>query len=73
MVILGISLHICLFTSVLGSLLCLIYINHLQKNSNLRVLNFADDTLLYKTVNKNTYKQDNTDLNVQLKKFQIGK
>ena len=35
--------------SVLGPLLFLIHINDLQNNTSLKVLNFADDTLLYKT------------------------
>ena len=38
--------------SVLGPLLFLIHINDLQNNTNLKVLNFADDTLLYKTLKK---------------------
>ena len=35
--------------SVLGPLLFLIHINELQNNTNLKVLNFADDILLYTT------------------------
>lgn len=52
--------------SVLGPLLFLIYINNLQNNTTLKVLNFADDTLLYTTLKKNTYKRDNAYLNTEL-------
>ena len=38
--------------SVLGPLLFLIHINELQNNTNLKVLNFADDILLYTTFKK---------------------
>ena len=41
--------------SVLGPLLFLILINDLQNNTSLGVLNFADDTMLYKTFTKTTY------------------
>ena len=51
---------------VLGPLLFLVYINNLQNNTTLKVLNFADDTLLYTTLKKNTYQQDNIYLNSQL-------
>ena len=44
--------------SVLGPLLFLIHINDLQNNTSLRVLNFADDTMLYKTFTKTTYLND---------------
>ena len=54
--------------SVLGPLLFLIHINDLQNNTNLKVINFADDTLLYKTFNKNTYLQDSDNLNFELQK-----
>ena len=40
-----------------------IYINDLQNNINLKVFNFADDTLLYSTFSKTTYKKDITKLN----------
>ena len=52
--------------SVLGPLLFLIYIYNLQNNTTLKVLNFADDTLLYTTLKKNTYKRDNAYLNTEL-------
>ena len=38
--------------SVLGPLLFLVHINDLQNNTNLKILNFADDTLLYRTFEK---------------------
>ena len=52
--------------SVLGPLLFLIYINNLQNKTNLKVLNFTDDLLLYTTFKKKTYKRDNAYLNSQL-------
>ena len=58
--------------SVLVPLLFLLHNNDLQNNTNLRVLNFADDTLLYTTVNKTTYKKEITNLNVEIRKFRIG-
>ena len=45
--------------SILGPLLFIIHLNDLQNNTSLSVLNFADDTLLYKTLTKNTYLNDN--------------
>ena len=53
--------------SVLGPLLFLIYINDLHNNS-LSVLNFADDTMLYKTFTKNTHLNYSKMLNTELKK-----
>ena len=53
--------------SVLGPLFFLVYINNLQNNTTLNVINFADDRLLYTTFKKNTYKRDNEYLNSQLK------
>ena len=53
--------------SVLGPLFFLVYINNLQNNTTLKIINFADDTLLYTTFKKNTYKKDNEYLNSQLK------
>ena len=44
--------------SALGPLLFLIHINDLKNNTSLRVLNFADNTLLYKTLKNNTYLND---------------
>ena len=55
--------------SVLGPLLFLININDLQNNTSLKVLDFADNTLLYRTFNKNTYLQDSDNLNFELQKF----
>ena len=57
--------------SVLGPLLFLIYINNLQNRTTLKVLNFADDTLLYTTLKKNTYKRDNAYINSQLENISI--
>ena len=54
--------------SVLGPLFFLVYINNLQNNTTLKVINFADDTLLYTAFKKNTYKKDNGYLYSQLKK-----
>ena len=53
-------------SSVFGPLLFLVYITNLQNNTTLKVLNFADDTLLYSTLKKNTYQRDNIYLNSQL-------
>ena len=53
--------------SVFGPLFFQVYINNLQNNKTLKVINFADDTLLYTTFKKNTYKRDNEYLNSQLK------
>ena len=41
--------------SVLGPLLFLIYINDLQNITSLKVLNLADNTLLYTTFKKKTH------------------
>ena len=54
--------------SVLGPLLFLIHINDLQNNTSLRVLNFADDTLLYKTFKESTYPNDRDSFDIELKK-----
>ena len=54
--------------SVLGPLLFLIHINDLQNNTSLRVLNFADDTMLYKTFTKTTYLNDSQNFNTELTK-----
>ena len=45
--------------SILGPLLFLVYINNLLNKTTLKVLNFADDTLLYTTLKKNTCRRDN--------------
>ena len=55
-------------SSVLGRLLFLININDLQNNTSLKVLNFADDTMLYKTITKDTYLNDSKTFNTELKK-----
>ena len=54
-------------SSVLGPLLFLIHINDLPNNTSLKVLNFSNDTLLYKTFNNNTYSQDSDNLNFYFK------
>ena len=54
--------------SVLGPLLFLIHINDLQNNTSLKVLNFADDTMLYKTFTKTTYLNDSKNFNTELTK-----
>ena len=54
--------------SVLGPLLFLIHINDLQNNTSLRVLNFADDTMLYKIFTKTTYLNDSKIFNTELSK-----
>ena len=51
-----------------GSLLFLININDLQINTSLSVLNFAYDTLLYKTLPKNTYLNNSKNFNTELSK-----
>ena len=55
-------------SSVLWPLLFLIHINDLHNNTSLNVLNFADDTLLYKTYTKDTYLNDSKNFNIELKK-----
>ena len=49
---------------MLGPLIFLININDLENNTCLDVLNFADDTMLYKTFTKDTYLHEsfNTEL-----------
>ena len=54
--------------SVFGPLFFLIHINDLQNNTSLSVLNFADDTMLYKTFTKNTYLNYSKSFNTELKK-----
>ena len=44
----------------------LAYINDLQNNTSLNVLNFADGTLLYTTFKKDNYKTDTAYLNSEL-------
>ena len=56
--------------SVLGPLLFIVYINNLQNKTTLRVMNFAEDTLLDITLKKNTYHRDNIYLNSEL--YQYG-
>ena len=53
---------------MLWPLLFLIHINDLQNNTSLRVLNFKDDTMLYKIFTKNTYLVDSKSFNTELKK-----
>ena len=40
----------------------------MQNNTILKVLNFADDTMLYKTFTKDTYLNDSKTFNTELKK-----
>ena len=53
-------------------LYCFLYINDLQNITSLKVLNLADNTLLYTTFKKHTYIQDSNKLKVELKIDQIG-
>ena len=53
--------------SVLGPLLFIVHINDMKFSTNMNVLNFADDTLLYITFN-NTRNMENT-LNIELDKI----
>ena len=53
-------------SSVLGPLLFLILINDLQNSTSLKVINFADDTMLYKTFTKDTYLNDSKTFNAEL-------
>lgn len=55
---------------VLGLLLFLILINDLENSTYLRVLSFADDTLLYKTL-KTTHSQDSDNLSLEHQKDSI--
>ena len=50
---------------VLGPLLFLIHINDLQNSTSLKVLNFAYDTMLYKTFTKDTYLDDSKNVNIE--------
>ena len=54
--------------SVLGPLLFLIHINDLKNATNLEVLNFADDTLLYFNFSDKTYAQNY--INIELDKIE---
>ena len=54
--------------SVLGPLLFLIHINDLQNNTSRNVLNFADDSMLYKTFTKDTHLNDSKNFNTELSK-----
>ena len=54
--------------SVVGPLLFLVHINDLQNNTSLKILKFADNTLLNRTFEKNTKFQDNENLNFELQK-----
>ena len=58
--------------SVLEPLFFLAYINNLQNTTTQKIINFADDTLLYTTFKKNTYKKYNEYLNSQLETYQDG-
>ena len=42
------------------------HIKDLQNNNSLKVLNFADDTILYKTFTKVTYLNDSKSFNTEL-------
>ena len=52
--------------SVLGPLLFLVYTNDIQNKTSLKVLNFAEDILLYKTFKKDSYKTGTTYVNLEL-------
>ena len=56
---------------VLGLLLFLIYINNLQNIASLKVLNFADDTLLYIDLIKTKIYKTVTNLTLNFKKFRL--
>ena len=58
--------------SLIGPLLFLIHINDLDNYTSLSVLNFADDTMLYRTFAKNTYLNDSKCLSTELKWYQVG-
>ena len=46
----------------------LIHLNDLENYTSLSVLNFADETMLYKTFTKNTYLNDSESFIIELKK-----
>ena len=58
--------------SVLGPLLNLIHIDELQNSTSLKVLNFTDDTMLYKTFTKDTYLNVSRKSNTERKRYQVG-
>ena len=53
---------------MLGPILFLKHINDLQNNTSLSVLNFEDDTMLYKIFTKNTNLNDSKRFNKEIKK-----
>ena len=53
--------------SVLGELLFFVYINDQQNSTSLKVLNFADNTLIYATFKKDNYTTDTAYLKFRTK------
>ena len=53
---------------MLRPLLFLIQINDIQNNTTLNILNFADDTMLYKTFTKDTHLNGSKNFNTELGK-----
>ena len=53
---------------VLRPLIFPININDLKNNTCLNIINFADDTMLYKTSTKDTYLNDSKSFNKELSK-----
>ena len=57
---------------MLGPLLFMVYINDLQNNTSLKVLNFADNTLLYTRFKKDNHKTNTAYLNSELDDISKG-